>query len=241
MARSARKARRARGFVVSQLGTGLVPLNVSLPAISGTAQAGQVLTASAGTWTNAPTSFDYQWLRDGVPISGSINASRTVVTADVGHVLSCTVTATRLAVSTSITSAATAIVIAAPTPIPVNSAAPVISGTATVGQTLASTTGTWTNSPTSYAYAWRRDGVDIAGAAASSYVVASADQGHAITCRVYATNTGGTAGATSNAISVAAATASASAARRAKLQLERFPIRRRHSRWRQSSWRTLRA
>jgi hypothetical protein len=38
---------------------------------------------------------------------------------------------------------------------PVNSSPPTISGTPQVGQTLTSTTGTWTNNPTSYARQWR--------------------------------------------------------------------------------------
>ena len=39
---------------------------------------------------------------------------------------------------------------------PVNTAAPVASGDAVVGETVSVTTGSWTNSPTSYAYQWQR-------------------------------------------------------------------------------------
>ena len=38
--------------------------------------------------------------------------------------------------------------------LPVNTLAPVVSGTTEVGQELVCTTGTWTNSPTGYAYQW---------------------------------------------------------------------------------------
>lgn len=62
---------------------------------------------------------------------------------------------------------------------PVNSAAPMISGTTTVGQTLTASAGTWSNSPT-LSYQWRRDGSAIAGATGSTYDLVAADQGATI-------------------------------------------------------------
>ena len=52
---------------------------------------------------------------------------------------------------------------------PANAAPPAISGTATVGQTLSCSQGSWTNEPTSFAYRWNRDGTAIAAAPSSSY------------------------------------------------------------------------
>jgi thermitase len=40
-----------------------VPVNTGLPAIAGTPQAGQTLTASSGSWTESPTGYEYQWQR----------------------------------------------------------------------------------------------------------------------------------------------------------------------------------
>ncbi|NBT87226.1 MAG: DUF932 domain-containing protein, partial [Flavobacteriaceae bacterium] len=55
---------------------------------------------------------------------------------------------------------------------PVNTVAPVVSGTAATGETLSCTTGTWINSPTSYAYQWYRNNTtSIGGATSSTYVV----------------------------------------------------------------------
>jgi hypothetical protein len=57
-----------------------------------------------------------------------------------------------------------------------------------VGETLLTSTGGWTNSPSSYAYEWRRDGVAIGGATTSTYLLVSADEGTIITVAVVATN-----------------------------------------------------
>lgn len=80
---------------------------------------------------------------------------------------------------------------------PANTALPTISGTTELGQTLTATTGTWSNSPTSYAYQWYRGGVTIGGATSSTYVLQAADAGTTITVTVTATNAAGSASATS--------------------------------------------
>jgi len=84
---------------------------------------------------------------------------------------------------------------------PKNTIAPVISGTAERGETLTSTTGTWTGTGTiTYAYQWKRNGADISGATASTYVLVAADDNANMTCVVSATDTEGTKSATSNTL-----------------------------------------
>lgn len=86
---------------------------------------------------------------------------------------------------------------------PVNTAAPVASGTPAAGQTLSCATGSWTGSPTpAFTYTWLRDGVAIAGATASTYVVQGADVGNGLTCKVTGTNKSGSAAAVSNTLIV---------------------------------------
>ncbi len=46
------------------------PVCTVLPVISGTAQVGETLTVSDGTWSPAWSTFDYEWLLGGVVISG---------------------------------------------------------------------------------------------------------------------------------------------------------------------------
>jgi len=84
---------------------------------------------------------------------------------------------------------------------PVNTVAPVISGTQVVGSTLSSTTGTWTGSPApTYTYQWYRGAILISGATSSTYTLVQADAGNTsnINCQVTAINTAGSATATSN-------------------------------------------
>ena len=76
--------------------------------------------------------------------------------------------------------------------IPANLAAPTISGTALVGQTLSAAIGSWTNSPTAFAVQWLRCGaagcVPIDDATATDYVLTVADVGSTIEVSVSATN-----------------------------------------------------
>lgn len=67
---------------------------------------------------------------------------------------------------------------------------PSISGTRTVGQTLAAQTGTWSPTPTSFTYQWHRNGSAIANATSSSYRIAGEDFGTYITVSVTASRTG---------------------------------------------------
>jgi len=88
------------------------PSNASVPVVTGTAQEGEILTSTTGTWNNDPTSFAYQWQRGTSNIGGATSSTYTVVTADVGSTLRCVVTATNAVGATAANSANTAIVIA---------------------------------------------------------------------------------------------------------------------------------
>lgn len=101
--------------------TPLIPVNTSAPAISGTAQQGDVLTTSNGSWTTDPlpadpTSYAYQWddcNSSGLActsIASAIGSSYTLKASDVGQTLRSVVTATDAAGSASATSPATRVV-----------------------------------------------------------------------------------------------------------------------------------
>ena len=89
--------------------------------------------------------------------------------------------------------------VSGPPPAPVNTVLPVISGSTTLGSVLTTTNGTWTNSPSSFTYQWKRNATNV-GTNTPTYTLVLADSGAAITCVVTAINGGGSASATSNII-----------------------------------------
>ena len=95
----------------------VAPVNVTPPAISGTAQQSQTLTASNGTWTGtAPITYRYQWLRcnrsgNGCSeIGGATERTYMLRGGDVDRTVRVRVTATNNDGSASATSAPTAVV-----------------------------------------------------------------------------------------------------------------------------------
>jgi hypothetical protein len=86
---------------------------------------------------------------------------------------------------------------------PVNTVAPVLSGTNLVGQTLTSSTGSWTGvSPITFGYQWKRNSINISNATASAYVTVQGDLSQSILCLVTATDSQGSASASSNSVTI---------------------------------------
>ena len=85
--------------------------------------------------------------------------------------------------------------------LPLALAAPTLSGTGRIGAALTAQPGNWSGTP-AVAFQWRRDGADIAGATAKTYVLGSEDDLCELTCRVTATNAAGSAAAETAALRV---------------------------------------
>ena len=102
------------------------------------------------------------------------------------------------------TAVLTALAAAATQVAPVNTTPPTISGTARVGQSLTAGDGTWSNTPTSYAYQWLRCNgggnacVNVANGTQKTYTLVGADAGNTMRVRVTATNADGSASAQSD-------------------------------------------
>jgi hypothetical protein len=198
-------------FSLAQQSTVTAPTNTALPVISGTAQQGDVLSATTGTWTGSPTGYAYQWqdcTTGCANITGATSSTYTLANSDVGDTVDVVVTATNAGGSTPATSAQTATIAGIA---PSNVTVPVVSGTVQQGDTLTTTDGSWIGTtPITYTYQWQdcASGIcsNIGGATSSSYVLGAGDVGDTVDVVVTATNIAGNA----NALSAQTATIAAS-------------------------------
>lgn len=172
------------------------PDNTGVPQLSGNSWAGQALTCSAGTWSGTiPIAYTYQWLANGAPISGATSSTYTI-SESIGVELSCRVTASNVA---GVATAETPVVVVTEAP-PTEVVAPAMSGTPEAGETLTTTNGQWSGA-TSFVYQWMNNGVPIAGATSSTYVV-DVPVDSVVYCRVGAVNAGGVTYAASNSLHI---------------------------------------
>jgi hypothetical protein len=65
------------------------------PKIGGTTKKGYTLKAYVGSWSPAPTSYGYQWYRNGVKISGATKSTYKVTSSDRGKRITVNVTGKR--------------------------------------------------------------------------------------------------------------------------------------------------
>jgi hypothetical protein len=146
---------------------------------------GTKLTAIRGTWASGSVTYSYQWLRNGVAISGATTNVHTTTSSDVGKTISVKVTGKKSGYSTTPLTSAGVTVLGRLGAKPAG-----LTGTAQVGHTLTATRGTWTPSGVTYTFAWYRDGVAFTPDTATTYKLTAVDVGHYITVKVTGTKTG---------------------------------------------------
>lgn len=148
------------------------------PTISGTLKVGSKLTASTGTWSPKPSSYTYQWYRNGAAIKGATSKTYRAAAKDHGKDLHVVVTgklkgysnkaraSKHVSVRAKYVSAAT------------------LSGTAKVGATLTVRPAQWSPAPKSYSCQWYRSGKAIKGATGKTYKVKASDKGKKLSAQV---------------------------------------------------------
>jgi hypothetical protein len=172
----------------------LPPSNLTLPVITGTAQVGQTLSGSNGTWTNSPTGYSYHWYANGVAIGGATANTFLLTAAQVGTVITFQVTAHNAeGASSPAVSTATSAVIDTP-PAGVTNLAAIYKANSATEIDL-----TWTDNATNeteYRIYRSTDGgayglIDTIAANSTSYNDTTVTASHVYTYKVAPANSGG--------------------------------------------------
>ena len=177
------------------------------PAISGTAQVGETLTADTSGISDADgladATFAYQWLADGTGTAGATGDAYILTTSEMGKIIKVRVSFTDDAGNEeTLTSTATGTVSPAVQPQTANSSAtgvPTVTGTAQVGETLSVDTSGIADADgltnVSYSYRWvaNDEGTDanISSETDATYTLVAADVGDTIKVKVTFTDDAG--------------------------------------------------
>jgi hypothetical protein len=170
------------------------PINTVLPQVQliSDLSVGAQLVSTTGTWNPPGDTYNRQWTRNGTNIAGQTAITYNIVAADVGAMISCTVTAINGGGSVP------AIAVPVGPAVPANTVAPAVTGSTVVGSALACSNGTWSpNVGLTYTKQWLRNGATIPGSMGNNYTTQDpVDLGANISCAVNVTQTA--SGAQSN-------------------------------------------
>ncbi len=177
----------------AQTTVAMVGYNSVAPVVRGNFVVGQTLEATDGTWSSPfAITLGFQWFSAGSAITGAVSPTFTLGDAQIGKVITVTVTASTIQGSLSVTSPSRGTVLAVS-----NTVLPTISGSLQVGGTLTVSTGTWLNATTN-TYQWQTSSDSsiwsaIAGATSASRTLSSAEAGLYIRAQVFGNYTSGSA------------------------------------------------
>ncbi|HUH80789.1 MAG TPA: IPT/TIG domain-containing protein [Solirubrobacteraceae bacterium] len=200
--------------LAEQIATPTPPGNVSPPTITGAVEQGYTLTASEGSWTNAPSNPHWQWMRcsalgqECANISKGTKQKLNITPKDVGHTLVVAESVENgFARSEAVDSSPTVVVPVPPPEPPSTQSPPTITGTDEQSHTLIGHAALWSGEPKSFEYQWKRcesgslNCHPIDGAEGTKYTLTGTDVGKVIELRETATNGAG------SGVSISAATA----------------------------------
>lgn len=151
--------------------------------VQGTPAVGSTLSVNTGAsnWYPKPTSWSYQWQRDGIDIADATDSLYTLIGDDAGHHVTLRLTGTvdgfpdasRVSNDPGIVTGPFATV-----------TVPQISGTAQLGKTLTAVVPAWTPVATHYDYAWFVDGLKQASTSSTFTPTDAMAIGKAVTLQV---------------------------------------------------------
>ncbi len=165
-------------ITASTLSTSMVPAlniqNTAAPVVTGAWTEGTTITTTTGSWSATGT-YTYQWQSSSdnstwADISGATSSSFALTSSEASKYVRVQVVNTTASGAGIAYSAARSKVGA-----PFNTVLPAITGTLKIGSTQTVSTGTWSNTPTSYSYQWQKssDGIswiNLSGETANTYV-----------------------------------------------------------------------
>ena len=134
--------------------------NVTKPTTGATAQVGQTLKATPGTWDISSTTYTYQWFDNDAAIIGATLSSYLVPASEMGDAVYVAVVAHKSGYGSSDAAFSEDAVVQQGTT-PTASAAPVLSVAGVtvtslkMGQTVTATSGTWSASGVAFSYQWQ--------------------------------------------------------------------------------------
>ncbi len=188
------------------------PVNVAAPSVAGLPIVEQTLTAEPGTWAGTgPFTYTYQWrgcnlLGECEDISGAHESTYTVGPLQIANSIEVEVTAHNVEGATTATSPPSNLISAL---LPSNLELPSITGLLGDGGLLSVLTGAWSGSePLSFSYLWElcdsagQNCKEISGALAPTLGLIAGDIGSTLRVIVTATNSAGSATATSEPTSL---------------------------------------
>ena len=165
-------------ITASTVRTEMVPAlniqNTAAPVVSGAWTEGTTITTTTGSWSATGT-YAYQWQSSSdnstwTDISGATSSSYALTSSEASkyvrvQVVNTTTSGAGIAYSSSRSKVGA----------PFNTVLPAITGTLKIGSTQTVSTGTWSNTPTSYSYQWQKssDGIswiNLSGETANTYV-----------------------------------------------------------------------
>jgi hypothetical protein len=178
----------------------LYPVNTVAPTISGDPiEDGELTITSDGTWTNTPTSFEFQWFADNELVADETSSSIYPSSDLIGSTLICRVRGINAAGFSDAASNAIGPIVSLESVRPQLVTPSTVTGTVEVGQTLTATAPVWSDE-TSTASTWQlvdidgNNGGDVGTPDSLTYVIQAGDLDAGLAIRFYyeATNSYGT-------------------------------------------------